>query len=102
MPLQAVAGARPSLRLRKEKGMGLTGPMGMDLSKAFLLTDPRADFPGHGGKPVALQTKYRWALTGVGGVKLKTIRIGGRLCTTEAWIAEFVGALNADRPQALA
>lgn len=35
-------------------------------------------------------TCCRWTKKGVGGVKLKTVRVGGRPRTTEEWVVAFV------------
>jgi uncharacterized protein DUF1580 len=52
------------------------------------------------GRAVNFSTIYRWALHGVRGVRLETIRIGATLCTTEAAIVRFIERLsNPDRPQ---
>lgn len=35
-------------------------------------------------------TCTRWTRKGVGGVKLRTVMVGGRPKTTESWVAEFI------------
>lgn len=44
---------------------------------------------GRGGAQLAPSTLIRWAQTGSGGVRLKCVRVGSALCTSEAWLREF-------------
>ena len=44
---------------------------------------------------VAVSTVWRWAKRGVGGVKLATVRVGGRDHTTDSLWEEFVRATTA-------
>lgn len=37
-----------------------------------------------------IRTVYRWAEKGVGGRRLRTKPIGNTLCTTKAWLDEFM------------
>ena len=67
----------------------------IDLTKEALLTlnEARSAFPG--GKRLGLATIQRWRLTGVRGVRLETVLIGGmRYCSRES-IARFIAAQNA-------
>ncbi len=50
------------------------------------------------GARLALATVHRWAIRGVGGRRLRTVRVGGCLCTTESWLMDFfaAGAPGAD------
>jgi hypothetical protein len=43
-------------------------------------------------------TLHRWRLNGVRGVKLRTVRLGGRHYTCQVWVDEFVAALNSRPP----
>ena len=45
------------------------------------------------GRPHA-GTVYRWHSRGVSGIKLQTIRIGGRRYTNRAWLEEFFEAVT--------
>lgn len=47
-------------------------------------------------KPVATSTVYRWALRGVRGLKLETVKIGAQLITSREAITRFITALNAE------
>jgi hypothetical protein len=47
------------------------------------------------GKRVDIATVFRWALRGVKGVKLETIQIGGRKCTSAQALQRFFEALTA-------
>ena len=40
-------------------------------------------------------TLYRWALRGVGGTKLETVRIGNRLLTSKQALTRFIAARSA-------
>jgi hypothetical protein len=44
---------------------------------------------------VAVSTAWRWAKRGVGGIKLGTVRVGGRDHTTDSLWEEFVRATTA-------
>lgn len=46
------------------------------------------------GKRVDITTIFRWALRGVKGVKLETIQIGGRKCTSAEALQRFFEALT--------
>ncbi|MFM8221588.1 MAG: DUF1580 domain-containing protein [Planctomycetaceae bacterium] len=35
-------------------------------------------------------TLWRWTRRGVGGVTLRTVRVGKRLFSSERWVAEFI------------
>lgn len=50
--------------------------------------------PKRNGKRLHKSTVFRWAQRGVGGIKLKTTRIGGARCTTEAALREFFAGLD--------
>jgi hypothetical protein len=46
---------------------------------------------------------HRWAHTGVrGGIRLRTIRSGGRVFTTQEWVEEFLAQLNTTDDERLA
>jgi hypothetical protein len=45
-------------------------------------------------KRVSLATVHRWAQRGLRGVKLRTLRAGGALFTTECWLLQFFEALS--------
>ena len=49
------------------------------------------------GDRLSIQTVYRWAQRGVRGVKLETVRVGVRLCTSERAIERFIERLTCDR-----
>jgi len=40
---------------------------------------------------------FRWALKGLSGVRLQTVRVEGRVCSTVRWLAEFLRKTGADR-----
>lgn len=44
------------------------------------------------GAKLATATVIRWAQHGVAGRMLRTVRVGGTMCTTEAWLMEFFAA----------
>ncbi len=43
-----------------------------------------------------IATRWRWAMSGIQGVRLETVKVGGRRFTTDAAIRRFLAALNAD------
>lgn len=47
-----------------------------------------------GGRKPHIATMYRWAKSGVRGVKLETIRIGGTVCTSTEAIQRFCNQLS--------
>ena len=67
---------------------------GMDLLDLFPLRDVCRYFRRPNGRSVSLKTVYRWTGTGVRGVQLRSLRVGGQVCTTETWIREFLEAMN--------
>jgi hypothetical protein len=48
---------------------------------------------------ISVQTVYRCALHGLRGTKLRTMRFGGVLCTTERWLVEFFAAISGPQVQ---
>jgi len=64
----------------------------MIAEKETLLTmhSAAAEFPN----PPSQTTLYRWATDGIRGVKLRTIRVGGRKFISREAIEEFISALN--------
>jgi len=40
-------------------------------------------------------TVWRWTRRGVGGVTLRTVRVGKRLFSSERWVAEFIAQQQA-------
>lgn len=71
-----------------------------DMSDYLRLADVprRLNVPGRApGQVVSLPTVWRWAMRGLRGVRLRTAKIGGHTCTTQAWVREFFEMLSADR-----
>jgi hypothetical protein len=57
-------------------------PLGKVPAQTFL---PRR----RGGKKLNVATVYRWATSGVQGVRLETVGVGGTLCTSRSALLEF-------------
>jgi hypothetical protein len=45
------------------------------------------------GKSVHVATIYRWAMTGLRGVRLETLPVGGTICTSAEALQRFAEAL---------
>ena len=58
-----------------------------DREKLIVLADVPA-LPWLPKRP-GLSTVHRWAATGVRGHRLRTVRVGASLATTEGWLMEF-------------
>ncbi len=43
-------------------------------------------------------TAWRWSTKGVGGKRLRSLRVGGKVFTTAAWVAEFLAACSEPVP----
>lgn len=56
------------------------------------LDEARASIPGLEHRPPSKTTLRNWIKVGVGGVKLKSCRVGGRVYTSRAWLKEFLDA----------
>jgi hypothetical protein len=71
--------------------------MSIDLSEEFIpLTQvPGLPFVPHRrrGKKLNQATVFRWAQSGIKGIRLETIRFGGTLCTTRSALLEFFRSL---------
>ena len=72
--------------------------MAIDLSKERILTFP--ELAGHmprrrRGRPVHVSTIHRWRGTGVRGIRLDAVRIGGAWHTSWEAFARFCEALTA-------
>ena len=46
------------------------------------------------GKLVHASTVYRWAQSGLRGLRLETLQVGGRRCTSQAALQRFFDALS--------
>lgn len=53
---------------------------------------------GRRGKPISYFTLNTWAQEGLRGKKLRTVPVGGALCTCEDWLWEFFESLRSDPP----
>ena len=53
--------------------------------------------PRRGNTRLHVRTVFRWALTGVRGVRLRTTLVGGQRCTTLAALQAFLQAADAAR-----
>lgn len=64
-----------------------------DIETLISFSDARSAFPGI-KRRLSLATLHRWRLSGVRGVKLETILIGGLRFTSREAIARFIAAQN--------
>ncbi|MDA1230307.1 MAG: DUF1580 domain-containing protein [Planctomycetota bacterium] len=74
--------------------------MSIDTERETIIsfTDARSAFPGI-DRRLSLATLHRWRMTGVRGVRLETILIGGLRYTSREAIGRFIVAQNvADAP----
>src|SRR5689334_23194438 len=53
------------------------------------LAEASKTVPGKNGHGVNPSTVWRWALRGVGGVRLEVLRLGGRTCTSKQALQRF-------------
>jgi uncharacterized protein DUF1580 len=68
----------------------------IDIGRERLLTLAEATklIPGRFGKKLSIKTIHRWALHGVRGVQLETVKMGGRKMTSVGAIQRFGYALT--------
>ncbi len=59
------------------------------------LSGAAKSIPAVDGKHPNPSTVYRWIADGVGGVKLDSVRIGRRLCTSKEALQKFMDELSA-------
>ena len=55
--------------------------------------------PRKGGKTVSIRAVWRWLSSGMGGVTLRSMLIGGTRYTTDAWAVEFFEQTSQKQPQ---
>jgi hypothetical protein len=69
------------------------------LAEFFPLSEAAKHWPeASGGRRLHKHTCFRWASSGVNGVKLRVLRVPGvGLMTHPRWVHEFVVAVNAAR-----
>lgn len=48
------------------------------------------------GRRMSPQTVVRWCRKGIGGARLKHLKVGGRLYSKPDWVEEFILASNGD------
>lgn len=53
--------------------------------------------PSRRGKKVHISTIFRWASNGVGGVRLRTVRIGGARYTSDEELHQFIAQVSSAR-----
>jgi Protein of unknown function (DUF1580) len=56
--------------------------------------------PGrHAGQRVSIPTMWRWCVRGVhNGIRLQSVLVGGRRCTTRRWVQNFIDAMTRASP----
>ena len=50
--------------------------------------------PGSNGNPISKVTLWRWSVHGLGGHRLKTVKIGHRRFTSDLWVWLFMNREN--------
>src|SRR4051794_2694376 len=87
--------------IRFEGGQGLGASVmsdqatrAVDLEGFYPLGMAVRYFPRPDGRRISIQSLHRWVGRGVRGVRLQSIRLGQQVCTCDAWVHEFVAALN--------
>ena len=68
--------------------------------KLITLEHAAKSFPGNRGRHTHISTVYRWANSGIRGVRLETMVVGGRRYTSEEAIARFIDILSASATDA--
>jgi hypothetical protein len=80
--------------------MSMSFGFGVDVSEDRLLTlkEAAALIPSRrGGRPTSESTLRNWAVRGYrGGRRLSYVKVGASLCTTAAWVREFLVGLTED------
>lgn len=62
------------------------------------LAQAAATLPRFSGKRIHVSTIYRWSSRGLRGVRLETLRVGGRMCTSEEALQRFFERLSDPAP----
>ncbi len=85
---------------RDNHGMvGEVEPDGLPDPLILLADVPKLKWlPTRKGKRLSLSTIHRWVRTGVGGVRLRTVRVGTALATSNRWLVEFFETLADPAP----
>jgi len=52
-----------------------------------------------GGKRIHVSTLYRWTTHGSRGIRLETVRVGGRTCTSVEALGRFITASTESSPK---
>ncbi|HMF11675.1 MAG TPA: DUF1580 domain-containing protein [Gemmataceae bacterium] len=68
----------------------------IDISKDLITLDEAARLlpAGRRGRRVNFSTLFRWVATGLRGIRLEAVRIGGRFYTTQAALQRFAERLT--------
>jgi hypothetical protein len=69
----------------------------IDLENLIPLQEVPNHLPKPGGRKIHVSQPYRWAKKGLGGAKLRTVKVGATMYTSKAWIWEFLNRDNAAR-----
>jgi len=51
-----------------------------------------------GQRPIHISTLMRWRQTGIRGIQLEAVRLGGRWFTSEAAVSRFIARLSEAKP----
>ena len=72
----------------------------IDIGRERLLTLQQAAklIPGRPGKSIHFSSIYRWAGTGISGVVLETVQVGGKKMTSVEALQRFIEASTAATP----
>jgi hypothetical protein len=74
--------------------------MQRDLTELMTLSEAARRLPRRrGAKPTHPGTLYRWATTGLKGVRLEVTKVGGTICVSAAALERFFQALTALDPR---
>jgi hypothetical protein len=96
----AISGpGKPTIRILADADMGLVRMdnelIASDESDYLSLGQVTRLIPGRCDKRISLKTVHRWCSRGLGGgIRLRSVKIGGKRCTTLKWLREFIDASN--------
>jgi hypothetical protein len=79
----------------REPGGGRNQRESVAQSDYITLAEAVKTLPGRQGRRISLKTVHRWSRKGLRhGVRLRTAMIGGRRCTTQGWLRDFIETLS--------
>jgi len=76
------------------RGNAPAAPIDLLAEPLFTFAEVAKQVRPQGQRPIHISTLMRWRQTGIRGIQLEAVRLGGRWFTSEAAVSRFISRLN--------